>query len=511
MKFHKFKEYPWYTILFAVYPMVTLLGNNIGKMDYSDTYRSFWVSGLISVLLVFFFYLIYRDYKISGILTTLYLFGFFLYRDLYNHIRGFEVNEFVIGRNSYFLPLWLILLIVLTWVILRIPKIYPVLSSFLAIVAVIFLASPVFQIISRDYRYQQNGRLITPVEIPLPQQSVASYPDIYLIILDMYGRDDVLLEDFHHDNSAFTRELQEMGFYVAECSQSNYSGTQFSLSSALNINYLSEISERFSPGNTDTTFMWHLIQNSGVEKVLTNLGYKTVAFKTGYRWTELQDADHYLSFHSNEINDFEVLLLKSVLPSIVLERGLIDRYQLTSDKYRYDLAMNALNELENIPSLDGPKFVFFHLTIPHPPFIVGPTGEFEVVSSRYENNESFYIENEYKTGYINQVKYLNSRLPQILKTILERSERPPIIIVQGDHGPRFVEIEDQLKILNAYYFPEPAPEPYPSISPVNTFRTVFNTYFGTSLPIIPDQSYASRAKSPFEFKEIPNDCVMNID
>ena len=507
----KIKEYPWYTILFAVYPVVALLVNNIRKIDYSDTYRAFWVSGLMSILFVFFFYLIYRDYKLSGILTTLYLVGFFLYRELYNHIRGFEINGFVIGRNSYFLPLWLVLLIVLTWVIPRFPKISPILSSFLSVVAVIFLASPVFQIISRDYRYQQNGSLIAPVEIPVSQQSAESYPDIYLIILDMYGRDDVLLEDFNHDNSEFTQELKEMGFYVAECSQSNYSGTQYSLSSALNINYLSDISDRFSPGNTDTTFMWHLIQNSGVEKALTNLGYKTVAFKTGYRWTELQDADHYFSFRSNEINDFEVLLLKSVLPSIVLERGLIDRYQLTSDKYRYDLSMNALDALENVPSLEGPKFVFFHLTIPHPPFIVGPTGEFEVVPQRYENNEVFYIEDEYKTGYINQVEYLNSRLPQILKTILERSEQPPIIIVQGDHGPRFVEIENQLKILNAYYFPEPAPEPYPSITPVNTFRMVFSNYFGTSLPIVPEQSYASPSKSPFEFEDISNDCTVNID
>ena len=509
--YFKIKEYPWYTILFALYPAVTLLANNIRKIDYSDTYRAFWFSGLISVLLVFFLYLIYRDYKISGILTTLYLVGFFLYRELYNHIRGFEINGFVVGRNSYFLPFWLALLIVLTWVIPRIPKIFPILSSFLTVVAVIFLASPVYQSIAREYRYQQNGRLIAPVEIPLSQRSVESSPDIYYIILDMYGRDDVLLEDFNHDNSAFTRELQEMGFYVAECSQSNYSGTQFSLSSALNINYLSDISDRFSPGNTDTTFMWHLIQNNGVEKALTNLGYRTVAFKTGYRWTELQDADHYFSFRSNEINDFEVLLLKSVLPSIVLERGLIDRYQLTSDKYRYDLAMNALNALEDVPSLESPKFVFFHLTIPHPPFIIGPTGEFDVVSQRYENNEVFYIEDEYKAGYINQVKYLNSRLPQILKTILEQSEQAPIIIVQGDHGPRFVEIENQLKILNAYYFPDPVPELYSSISPVNTFRTVFNTYFGSSLPLIPDQSYTSRPKSPFDFEDIPNDCIVNID
>jgi hypothetical protein len=32
---------------------------------------------------------------------------------------------------------------------------------------------------------------------------------------------------------------------------------------------------------------------------------------------------------------------------------------------------------------------------------------------------------------------------------------------------------------------------YPSISPVNTFRVIFNNYFGTNLPLLKDQTYNS--------------------
>jgi hypothetical protein len=46
-------------------------------------------------------------------------------------------------------------------------------------------------------------------------------------------------------------------------------------------------------------------------------------------------------------------------------------------------------------------------------------------------------------------------------------------------------------ILNAIYLPDgDARVLYPSISPVNTFRVVFNQYFGTDLELLPDRSYA---------------------
>lgn len=504
------KEYPWYTVLFAIYPTITLLAHNIGEVEYSVAYRSLWVSGLFSVMLVLLTYLIFRDLTVSGILTSLFLFGFFFYGHIYGYVRGWEVNGFIIGRHTYFMIIWLIVLMTLTWMILRAGRVTSLLHTFLSAIVVFLLILPVFQLVSYQYRIWQNSRQVSPPVISLPDQSIESYPDIYYIILDMYGRNDVLLNDFGYDDSAFLQELRDMGFYVAECSQSNYHSTTYSLSSTLNINYLPDISDRFSPDNTNSTLMWHLIQNSGVVAALKSLGYQTVAFETGYRWTELQDSDHYFELHSSGINDFEALLLGKSFVSVFLERGLVDRFRLTSDQRKHDLSVYVLDELEKIPSLAGPKFVFAHLTIPHPPFVIGPNGELDIVPLRYQGNESYYLKDEYKTGYINQVSYLNSRMPQVLRTILEESKQPPIIIMQGDHGPRFVEIEKQVDILNAYYFPEPAHEIDSSISPINTFRMIFNGYFGATLPIIPDRSYWALLESPYDFKEIPNSCAASI-
>jgi hypothetical protein len=503
------REYPWYTILFAVYPTVTLLAHNIGEVDNNVAYRAIWFSGLGSILLVTLLYFVYHDLKKAGGLTLLLLFGFFFYGHFFRYIEGWEVNGIVLGRHTYFMVIWFGLFITLTWGFLKSSKIISILTSFLSTVVVFLLALPAYQLVSYQYQTWQNSRQVSPPVISLPSGSPQSYPDIYYIILDMYGRHDVLRDVFSHDDSAFLHNLRELGFYVAECSQSNYPSTAFSLSSALNMNYLTDISDKFTPENTNTTIMWHLIQNSGVETALRGLGYKTVAFETGYRWTEHQDADYYYKLTSNGINDFEDLLLRNSFASVFLEKGWVDHFRLTSDQRKHDLSVYVLEELENIPSLAGSKFVFVHLTIPHPPFVVGPTGQLEVVSPHFEGNESYYIEEEYKIGYINQVAYLNSRIPRVLKSILEESEQPPIIIMQGDHGPRFVEIDKQFDILNAYYFPEPAPEPYPSVSPVNNFRMIFNTYFGASLPLLSDRSYSVGFETPYDFKEIPNDCIVD--
>jgi hypothetical protein len=84
----------------------------------------------------------------------------------------------------------------------------------------------------------------------------------------------------------------------------------------------------------------------------------------------------------------------------------------------------------------------------------------------------------------------------ILQTLISNSPNPPVIIVQGDHG---MQGPNRLKNLSAFYLPGSGKDKlYPTITPVNTFRIVFNTYFGTNLPMLPDKSY----KSPDEHLKI---------
>jgi hypothetical protein len=102
--------------------------------------------------------------------------------------------------------------------------------------------------------------------------------------------------------------------------------------------------------------------------------------------------------------------------------------------------------------------------------------------------------------------FLNKKMLEAVDAILSNSETPPIIVIQGDHGPWLQTKEKRMWILNAYYLPGNEDKLYPAISPVNTFRLIFNTYFEGNYDMLPDISYFSPVPKLYEFSEIPNRC-----
>lgn len=108
-------------------------------------------------------------------------------------------------------------------------------------------------------------------------------------------------------------------------------------------------------------------------------------------------------------------------------------------------------------------------------------------------------------AYADQVEFLNGKLLEAVKPIQASADEPPIIIIQGGHGWADRNVEDKLSILNAYHLPGPAPSGlYPTITLVNSFRLVFDKYFGGSLGLLDDVSYASSDDALFEFEVVEN-------
>jgi hypothetical protein len=130
--------------------------------------------------------------------------------------------------------------------------------------------------------------------------------------------------------------------------------------------------------------------------------------------------------------------------------------------------------------------------LPHPPYVFGPDGEFT----------DFDIETD--TGYRNQIKYINGELVQLVEDLISKSEVPPIIIIQADHGAIHSPPSKRLRILNAYYLPEDGIDAlYEQISPVNSFRLVLNRYFEGQYELLEDYAYYSIYQTPYDLTEIP--------
>jgi len=304
-----------------------------------------------------------------------------------------------------------------------------------------------------------------------------------------------------------------MGFFVARCSQSNYTQTELSMASALNFNYLPALGDRFTPDNDDRSELAKLIRGNAVRRLLKNLGYTDVAFETGYYWIQIEDADVYFSPSTSALesfealgglNSFELMLINttagllltdaaSVLPKF-LEAAVDYPFQRHRERVLYDL-----EKLRGVPlTVESPKFVYAHIVAPHFPYVFGPNGE-------YVSYKEPLDEETYRSAYRDQLVYINSRIVPLIREIIATSRTPPVIIIQGDHGVGRTSRAARVAILNAYYLPGEGKEHlYAGISPVNTFRVVFNAYFGGRFPLLEDVSYFSEYDCPYDFQVIPD-------
>ncbi len=323
----------------------------------------------------------------------------------------------------------------------------------------------------------------------IPDVAVATSavkPDIYYIILDAYGHEQTLKAFWNYDNKDFLDFLRKRGFYVVDKAISNYDRTALSLSSSLNMQYLDEAKDKLGKQWFAQTIFFHLIQDNCFYRVLKNAGYKWINFSTGFSADD--DIPQAQNIHATYGSNFNVFLFM-MTPLEVTD----DYFPILRDMFAdaYVAPDRYLNEVAGIP---GPKFVFIHCNLPHPPYVFDEKGNrlpLDLVSNTH------YSQPE---AYLKQVKFAEIEARKWLAALLDRPGPPPVIIVQSDHGPLFSSVDlkshvnERMRILNAVYFPGMNNKGlYDSMSPVNTFRVFLNDYFDAKLPTLPDRAFHSRS------------------
>lgn len=435
----------------------------------------------------------------AAVVCSFMIVMFFLYGHLYSLLEQHPIAGFNIGRHRYLLILYGIILVVGLWGLIFKLKNHTQALFLTNVISLALVAMPVLQLSIDTFQssFQQNQAVQAAAQLDKPLEPASQpLPDVYYIVLDSHTRNDALVKDFLFDNSSYLNALRDMGLYVADCSRTNYDYTQGSIVAALNMDYLDNLGPYLKELNSKD--IWILLKQSRVRQLLETAGYKTVAFDTGYEWSRLQDADIYLSLGSEsyalqKVNPFEAMLIKSTALLILTDsQNQLLRSQFRDVNFPYSFHVNSqrfiLEQLPQISKDPDPTFTFVHLLIPHVPFVFSSDGSIVSDPLFYNGKLSWPGDDLHRTqGYANQVEYVDREMVKIVKTILAQSKTPPIIVIHGDHG---LLGENRYEILNAYYLPADGTKNlYPAISPVNSFRIIFDEYFGTDYALLPDVSY----------------------
>ena len=523
--FRKIKNIPLHPFFLAAYSVLGVFIQNANEIPLIQVFRPL----LIALLFIgAVFYSINQKVKNihrAGLLTTLFLFLVVFYGHIYFSLMLFSVIRELPGRDYIIFFTWFTVILFLAS-----PFVWGRFSSqimvtvFLNTVSLVALLAPIISIgfVLRQtvlqkkvfLDFQNNARL----EVDIKDIQGEELPDIYYIILDGYARADVLESEFGFDNSTFLANLKEEGFYIADQSESNYMQTQLSLSSTLNMQYLGWLSETLQ-NSSNRGILTEMTINSQVRYSLEDMGYETIAFATSSLFTQMYNADKYLTSSNSSITELEGLLLSSsVIRFFVQAMDIhlpIPDYSLQRQTILY-----AFDELPQVANLPVPKFVFVHILAPHPPFVFDENGvEIEPDRPYFAGDANGFKGGfgEYQRGYAEELEFINKKAEEAIDGILKNSNRPVVIILQGDHGSglhtNFMSLADtciyeRYSILNAYYFPEEDRddiELYPSITPINTFRVIFNHYLSTDLALLADRQYYSTWTKPYDFIDISDE------
>ena len=506
--------------LFALFPILFVYSQNLEQLALSQIWTSVLI--LLGFTLVAFalFALILRDARRAGIILSLFLFLFFSYGYFYKLIWRGQTHDSLVPGYLVLLIAWVVIFAGGSALAIKVGRRLPDITKVLNIVALVLVITSllnigVFELRTGAGRQDDGGS--KPIEIAQTRAVQAdTLPDIYYIILDGYARADILTEVYDYDNSEFLDYLKQKGFYVADKSQANYAHTALSLASALNLGYLDDLAARVGLESNDRQPIEQVMKSNAVFQFLKQQGYATVAFATEYDPTDLDNADIFLGA-GPALNTLQIGLITSTpIPWLVAGQSEFNPYAPHANRILY-----TLDHLPDTAQLPAPHFVFAHVLGPHPPFVFDEQGN-EIQPDRAFNlgEGSHFFEGggtreEYVKGYTAQLTFINGKVKAMIDELLSQSSRPTLIILQSDHGPGLLldwdnpgntYFKERLAILNAYLLPGGgSADLYPEITPVNTFRLIFNRYLGTDLEQLEDESYFSTWERPYEFINVTDD------
>ena len=507
MQIKKIIEKPW--ALIFLLPGFFVLHSYLQYAGLISVRTALKVLGVMTFFFVLFFLILLAVTKTiqrSAHITLWFGFIVLFYGAIKNFFKSMPGLYFM-SRYSVLVPVLIIASIFITIRIIR-KQDFARLNRFLNILLVLFLiVDIVIMVYSGASVNMQSNKLVKNDIVKTASMTVLpEYPDIYFLVFDSYPGTTFLEHYLKYDNSPLNVILKKKGFYVAGNPRSNYNRTALSIASTLNFEYLQGLSSRSVIEPRYYNQASFSIEHAAAPAIFIHSGYKI--FNLSFfdleqhpsilRENFLVLPEEDMLLYNTLIENFRRDLLWHFSPALNVNKKVLLRepqggvkYAVNTDLGKRDFNNAIIDSLQKIPShySNKPKFVYAHFYLPHPPFFYDRNGrELDV------NMETVEQTMEDSSSFLSYLEYTNKVMLKTVEAILNRPGKPPVIVIQSDHGYRdfkksFVGEEQYFKNYSAFYFPDANYTMlYDTISNVNTFPVIFNKYFNTHIPMLKDTS-----------------------
>ena len=445
--------------------------------------------GLITQLFV-------KDWGKSAMVAS----SFFLFTVFHGYIRDYTHTDGMAAA-----PIWLVLMLASIFIVLKITRPtgrlhLTVVSNVLCISILLVCTYSAFftksEVATKEYDY--TPEVVNSIHNPTP--------DVYYIIPDTYASFSVLENYLDYDNSEFYDYLVDKGFDVVYDSKTNYHHTILSVSSVLNMRYWTD--EEL--GSEAARYLGNRMYQNPVADTFKEAGYTYVHIGSWWGFTSSNNQADITKEYS-KLKEFPFALYRGTiwydLADFLFDMG--------GNHILREAHLGQFDSLVEVSKMPEKTFTFCHLITPHPPFLFDAEG----------NNTSGWMlpPDEWREMYLDQLTFITTKLEETIGTILSNSDVTPIIILAADEGYAGTDwqeywtsrgglktvVEDRpdlvfkrqgnlFAILNPYKGELEVP-----ISPVNTFKYVFNSLFDSNLDYLPDKYFLkSLGENEHEFIDV---------
>lgn len=485
----------WFLHLFLlpVFFTVSIYNQFAGLTGKLDLFIAFLVITAALLLLFPLFYLFFKNISKAALAATITGILYLFFGNIKELLAGYSILS-PISHYKILLPLLFVIYAAILYNIRKARSVNNA-TAYLNILFLLYLSIELWNFIQLPGSNQKNNSLLSFDSKRLPP---GSRPDIYFIIADGYPstvyQQDVLGARYNTLDSF----LIEKKFFLSNNARSNYNNTAFSMTSLFSMQYVDWMKGISTAKPYHYNQATAAIKEAPVFRLLNQQDYDIYnlsVFDIGK--TASVKREDFLSTTPSEIifyTTFWNCIRRDILPEFfpVLRERLIRKQQLDNkehlSKYKeYNrLVSDSLLTIAALPA-STPKFVYTHLEMPHFPYFYDSTGK------AYPDEIVFgpaMIKD--KERFKNYVAYSNSHISKLITRVLTHTNGHAVIILLSDHGINDLpgsHKEDAFSNYSAFYFPDGNyPQLYRGMSNVNTFRVLFNKYFGQQLPLLSDSS-----------------------